>query len=117
MACVGDRNPNAVFNSIDVETADEDRSSIYLIGIVRIGDDEIHDYWKGLVNSEDEFNPWNTYTRGITEDEVSGSPTLHLHDKLRDRPNTTVIVSHTALDRVAVVRGLAKCDLNPLAVT
>ena len=106
------------FNSIDVETANEDRSSICQIGIVRIEDGAIQDQWKTLVDPEDEFNPWNTYIHGITEDDVRGSPTLpQLHDELRDRLNATVIVSHTAFDRVAVARGLAKYDLDPLAAT
>ena len=106
------------FNSIDVETANEDRSSICQIGIVRIEDGAIQDQWKALVNPEAEFDPWNTYIHGITEDDVRGSPTLpQLHDELRDRLNAAVIVSHTAFDRVAVARGLAKYDLDPLAAT
>lgn len=106
------------FNSIDVETANEDRSSICQIGIVRIEDGVIQDHWKTMVDPEDEFDPWNTYIHGITEDDVADSPTLpQLYDELRDRLNGAVIVSHTAFDRVAVARALAKYDLDPLAVT
>lgn len=106
------------FNTIDVETANEDRSSICQIGIVRIEDGTIRDQWKTLVDPEDEFDPWNIYIHGITENDVSGSPTLpQLYDELRDRLTGTVIVSHTAFDRVAVARALAKYDLNPLVAT
>lgn len=106
------------FNSIDIETANEDRSTICQIGIVHVEDGAIQGQWKTLIDPEDNFNPWNIKIHGITENDISGSPTLpQRYDELRDRLNGTVVVSHTAFDRVALVRALAKYKLDPLDVT
>lgn len=106
------------FNSIDVETANTDRASICSIGIVCVRDGEIRDTWKTLINPEDRFDSWNIEIHGIDETAVRGSPTLpEVRDELRRRLRGSVLVSHTAFDRVAFERAMMKYELEQLQVT
>ena len=106
------------FSSIDVETANADRASICQIGIVRVQEGEIQEQWKTLINPEDWFDPYNIEIHGIDEAAVSGSPTLpEVREELRRRLRGSVLVSHTAFDRVAFERAMTKYDLEQLQVT
>lgn len=106
------------FNSIDVETANADRASICQIGIVHVHDGEIRDQWKTFVDPDDWFDPWNIGIHGIDEATVRGSPTLpEVRDELRRRLRDSVLVSHTAFDRVAFERAMDKYNLEHLQVT
>ena len=106
------------FNSIDVETANVDRASICQIGLVHVQDGKIQDQWKTLINPEDWFDPYNIEIHGIDEAVVSGSPTLPgVRDELRRRLRGSILVSHTAFDRVAFERAMTKYDLEQLQVT
>ena len=105
------------FNAIDVETANADRASICQIGIVHVQDGEIRDQWKAFVDPEDWFDPWNVEIHGIDEAAVRGAPTLpEVRDELRRRLRGSVLVSHTAFDRVAFERAMDKYDLEHLQV-
>ena len=106
------------FNCIDVETANADRASICQIGIVQVHDGRIRDQWKTLLNPKDWFDPYNTEIHGIDETTVVGSPTLpEVRDELRDRLRGSVLVSHTAFDRVAFERAMERYKLEQLQVT
>lgn len=106
------------FNSIDVETANADRASICQIGIVHVREGRIGDHWQTLVNPEDWFDPMNIMIHGIQENDVRHSPTLpDVRGELRDRLCGSVLVSHTAFDRVAFERAMVKYDLEKLPVT
>jgi len=106
------------FNSIDVETANADRSSICQIGIVHIRNGKIEDEWETLVNPEDWFDPWNVEIHGIDERSVRDSPTLpEVRSELRDRLRDSVLVSHTSFDRVAFERAMTRYNLEQLQVT
>ena len=106
------------FNSIDVETANADRASICQIGLIHVRDGKIQDQWKTLLNPEDWFDPWNVKIHGIDGTAVLGSPTLpEVRDELRRRLRGSVLVSHTAFDRVAFERALTRYDLEQLQVT
>ncbi len=106
------------FNCIDVETANADRASICQIGIVHVHDGEIRDQWKTLIDPEDWFDPWNIGIHGIDEASVNGSPTLPaVREELRRRLRGSVLVSHTAFDRVAFERAMTKYSLEQLQVT
>ena len=105
------------FNSIDVETANADRASICQIGIVHVRDGEIEDRWQTLVNPEDWFDPWNTSIHGIEETDVRSSPTLpEVREELRARLRGSILVSHTAFDRVAFERAMMRYNLEQLQV-
>ena len=106
------------FNSIDVETANADRASICQIGIVHVREGIIEDQWKTLINPEDWFDPWNESIHGINETDVKNSPILpEVRSELRARLRGSVLVSHTAFDRVAFERALTRYDLEQLQVT
>lgn len=106
------------FNSIDVETANADRASICQIGIVHVRDGEVVDRWQTLVNPEGWFDPRNVSIHGIRESDVEQSPTLPMvRDELRSRLSGSILVSHTAFDRVAFERAMARYGLEQLRVT
>ena len=106
------------FNAIDVETANADRASICQIGVVHVHDGEVRNQWKTFIDPEDWFDPWNIGIHGIDEAVVKGAPTLpEVRDELRRRLRGSVLVSHTAFDRVAFERAMDKYDLEHLQVT
>ncbi len=106
------------FNAVDVETANADRASICQIGIVHVRDGEITDQWHSLVNPEDWFDPLNVKIHRIDEQDVAQSPTLpDLRGELRNRLRGSVLVSHTAFDRIAFERAMTKYGLEQLQVT
>ena len=99
------------FNSIDVETANADRSSICQIGIVHVREGKIEDQWKTLINPEDWFDPWNVSIHGINETDVKNSPILpEVRSELRARLRGSVLVSHTSFDRVAFERAMTRYE-------
>ncbi len=106
------------FNVIDVETANADRASICQIGIVHVRNGEISDRWQTLVNPEDWFDPWNVEIHGIDEEDVRHCPTLpDVRAELGSRLHGSILVSHTAFDRVACERAMARYELEQLEVT
>ena len=105
------------FNAIDVETANADRASICQIGIVHVKDGEIYDQWETLINPEDWFDAWNVAIHGIDKVAVKNSPTMpEVRDELRRRLRGTILVSHTAFDRVAFERAMNRYYLEQLQV-
>ena len=114
----GNRSGMLTFNAIDVETANVDRASICQIGIVHVRNGAIRDQWHTLVNPEDWFDPWNVSIHGIDEDDVRSSPTLpEVRGELGSRLRGSVLVSHTAFDRVACERAMMRYSLEQLQVT
>ena len=110
-------NPPNTFNAIDVETANADRSTICQIGIVHVRGGRIEDTWESLINPEDWFDSTNVAIHGITEDAVEGAPTMpQVREELRRRLRDSVLVSHTAFDRVAFERAMDKYGLDRLNV-
>ena len=106
------------FNAIDVETANADRATICQIGIVHVQDGHICDQWETLINPEDWFDAWNTAIHGIDKHAVENSPTLpEVRDELRRRLRGSILVSHSAFDRVAFERAMKRYDLEQLQVT
>lgn len=105
------------FNVIDVETANPDCATICQIGIVHVRNGNIAEQWQSLVNPECWFHPVNVQIHGISEDAVGQSPTIaELHEELCVRLNGSVLVSHTAFDRVACNRAMSRQGLGLLQV-
>ena len=101
------------FVAIDVETANADLSSICQVGVASFRDGKLHDQWKSLVNPEDEFDGINVSIHGIDEKKVRFSPiwsAVYPHVTVRLQGN--IVVSHTAFDRLALLRA---CEKNKLA--
>ena len=106
------------FNVIDVETANSDRASICQIGIVHVRDGQIVDQWQTLVNPEDRFSSRNIKIHKIDESAVRNSPLFpDVHDELCTRLSGTILISHTAFDRIAFERVMQKYGLDQLQVT
>ena len=63
------------FVALDVETANYNKGSICSIGLVKFINGEIVDTFETLINPEEEFDGYNIYIHGITEDAVQNSPT------------------------------------------
>jgi DNA polymerase-3 subunit epsilon len=102
------------FISVDVETANPDRSSICQIGIVCFREGKIVEQWESLINPEDYFDEMNVFIHGIDESDVEDAPKLtDVHDKVVKYFNGNVVVSHTSFDRVAFERAFAKYNLTP----
>ena len=107
----------STFNVIDVETANDDRSSICQVGLVHVRNGEILDQWGTLIDPEEEFDPWNVMIHGIDEDTIAGYPNFpQAYEDIQLRLTSSILVSHTAFDRVAMQRAAEKYGLDELAV-
>lgn len=107
----------SAFHALDVETANADRASICQIGVVEVQDGRVKREWKTLVDPEDEFDPFNTYIHGITEDDVSGSPTIpEIQVELRKQLDNAVVASHTSFDRVAIERAFENYNIPQMQI-
>jgi DNA polymerase-3 subunit epsilon len=104
------------FMAIDVETANSDLSSICQIGIASFCNGVLHDVWGSLVNPEAFFDPINVSIHGIDKRDVRSSPNWKaIYSKVSTLLQGSVAVSHTAFDRIALLRAcekakLASCD-------
>ena len=106
------------FHAIDVETANADPSSICEIGIVHVRSGAIHSQWSARINPEVPFNPANIAIHGISERDVRDSPTLpQMHEELSRLLGGTILVSHTAFDRVALNEATQKYGLPRILAT
>ena len=93
---------NLNFVAIDVETANNDRSSICQIGIATVRSGEIVEVWSELINPETYFDYMNVSIHGIDDDVVSEAPTFkEIYGELEKRLSRTV-VSHTSFDKNAI---------------
>ncbi len=106
------------FNAIDFETSNSNHRSICQIGIVQVLNGRIKRQWKTLVNPKEHFSPSNIRIHGIDESAVSRSPTLPaIYTDLREQLSNSVLVSHTAFDRIALEHALEHKQLAQLPIT
>ena len=102
------------FAVIDVETANPDLSSICQVGVASFRDGKLDNLWESLVNPEDEFDPINVSIHGIDEDKIRFSPKwAAVYSKLAPLLQGNIVASHTAFDRVALLRACEKNSLAP----
>ena len=105
------------FNAVDVETANNDNSTICQIGIAHVVDGEVDDTWGTLVDPEVQFSRGHIKIHGITSDKVKGAPTLpEIREVLRDRLHGKILISHMPFDRNAFGSALDKYKLEQLSV-
>ena len=101
------------FVAVDVETANENLSSICQIGIASFRDSELVDKWVSLVAPEDEFSGINVSIHGIDEDTVKGAPTWRqIFPEVDARLLNRIVVSHTPFDRSALERACHRSSLK-----
>ncbi len=101
------------FVVIDVETANADLSSICQVGIASFCGGSLHNSWESLVNPEDYFDPRHISIHGIDEEKVRVSPKwAAVFPEVSSFLQGNIVASHTAFDRVALLRA---CETNKLA--
>ncbi len=100
------------FIAIDVETANQQLSSICQVAAVSFADGHVAGTWATLVNPEDYFHPLNVSIHGIDEEAVRDAPKLpdvfgHLSGTLAGR----IVACHMSFDRVALGRAAERYGL------
>lgn len=106
------------FVAIDVETANPDMSSICQVGLAGFKDGALVSEWKSYVDPETWFASMNINIHGITEQTVSGAPTLpKIENLLRSSLEGNVVLCHTPFDRVATYQAFDLHSLRPLQCT
>jgi len=100
------------FFAIDVETANPALSSICQVGIASFRDGRLCGSWESLINPKDYFDPINISIHGIDEADVQSSPTWsEVYPGVCAVLQNGITVSHTAFDRVSILRA---CEKNGL---
>jgi len=101
------------FVAFDVETANEDFSSICAIGAVCFDDQGETSTLYSLVDPEESFSGFNIHIHGITPDDVVGAPTFaDIAPRLRELLDDAIVVTHTAFDRAAVQQAHSRHALS-----
>lgn len=91
------------FVAIDVETANEDMSSICQIGLAVFSGGRVVDEWSTLINPKDWFSPLNIAVHGIQKQDVAKSLTFpKVFDTLAGHMEGQVCVCHTHFDRTSI---------------
>lgn len=99
------------FAVIDVETANEDFSSICQVGIASFSGDSVEG-WKSLVDPHDYFSPLNVSIHGIDGCAVAGAPTwAEIFPEICQRLSVPIVVTHTPFDRTALLQASGRFDL------
>jgi DNA polymerase III subunit epsilon len=105
------------FVAIDVETANQNPSSICQVGIATFRNGKFVHTWGALVNPEDSFLSFNVQLHGIRPSDVAHSPTwIDVQPELRNRLEQCILVSHTYFDRRAMNGANVRYGLNPISV-
>jgi len=91
------------FVVIDVETANNEVSSICQVGIASFRNGQLAESWVSLVNPEVDFNPFNVVIHGIRAAHVQSAPTwIEVFPQIASRLENRIVVSHTSFDQRAL---------------
>lgn len=102
------------FVTIDVETANNDRTSICQIGVACYKNSKLVDEWVTLVYPEGDFLYYNTKIHGITQADVVDAPNFSkVAHKLYSYLDNRIVLSHTSFDKNAINDS---CKLNNLRI-
>ena len=100
------------FVALDVETANEDLSSICQVGYAIFEDGKVIHTFKQYVDPEDTFSNINIDIHGITPQMIIGMPKFPgVLAKISPDITNNFIVHHTFFDRVAFSRAASKYQL------
>ena len=98
--------------AIDVETANERRTSICQIGIVQSENGIVSDSFISLLNPEEYFDGMNVMVHGINEEDVQGAPKfIEMWDNINSLLDNQIVISHSSFDRVAIQKACDKYEL------
>lgn len=94
------------FTAIDFETATSSRNSICQIGLVRVVDGEIFQYFSQLIRPPDNrYMYWNTRIHGITPDKTIDQPVFpQVWPIIRGYIEDQLVVAHNASFDAGVLR-------------
>ena len=94
---------NLNFVALDVETANENHSSICQIGLARFVEGELVETMSTLINPKQEFSGYNIQIHGIEPSDVVGQPCLaDVIDSFWQFIGDSYLVSHSAFDKTAI---------------
>lgn len=97
---------------VDVETANQSRSSICQIGIARFSSGKMIDGWQSLINPMVEFSGFNIGVHGIRPRMVADAPTWsQVYAKVESLLSGAMVASHTNFDLIALSRACAECGV------
>jgi len=103
------------FVAVDVETANEDLSSICQIGLVEFHDGQILNTFKTLINPRSGFSRTNIRIHNITPQMVADSPCYSdIFPELAQRLTGKVFACYSTFDINALSAASAKYNLPPL---
>lgn len=97
---------NLTFTAIDFETATSGRNSICQIGLVRVVDGEIFQYFSQLIRPpENQYNYWNIRVHGITPEETRHQPAFpEVWPVIRGYIEDQLVVAHNVSFDSGVLR-------------
>lgn len=102
---------------VDVETANNARSSICSMAIVAVEGVRIDDVDHSLIDPEDEFGERQVRIHGISPEDVRGAPTMpEIAVEVRAVLEGETVASHTMFDRQALDQSFDRYGLDSLAV-
>jgi DNA polymerase-3 subunit epsilon len=106
------------FVVIDVETANNEASSICQVGIASFRDGQLAESWVSLVNPEVDFNPFNVIIHGIRQAHVQSAPTwIEVFPEIASRLQGRIVVSHTSFDQRALGGACARSRIPECVCT
>ena len=106
------------FVALDFETANADLSSICQVGIACFLEGKVQFSWESLIDPRDYFDHVNISIHGITPEMVACSPTWdHVYPAITQLLSGSIVVSHTAFDRVALQRACERAGLPVCSCT
>jgi len=102
------------FYVIDIETANENNSSVCQIGIAGFNENDFKNAWGTYINPEDSFSGINIGIHGISSSDVKNSPTFtEVYNALKLLENK-IVVQHTGFDKASIESVCKKYNLDIL---
>lgn len=104
------------FYALDFETANNFRTSVCQIGLLKYEDDSITEIINAFVNPNTDFLPANTRVHGIDKHKIDGCPDFfyYVNDLVRHLEGEFV-VSHSDFDNQVLKQTFENLNLNPLS--
>lgn len=101
------------FVAIDIETSNANSSSICQIGLAKFSDNKLVDTWSSLINPKTFFSDINISIHGITQVDVTNSPTvIDISDEIASFIGNSHLVSHTSFDKNSLTKAFIKYGID-----
>ena len=108
----------ASFVAVDVETANVRPASICQIGVVAFSNGKVADVWQSLVDREEPFTRLHVGLHGIDATRLCQAPPFpKIVPILSSLLSGRVVISHMAVDRIALRCACLKYGLPPVQCT